>query len=191
MGPGTTYVGFLRAVNVGGRAVAMPDLRRAVERAGFSEARTVLNSGNVVFRSDEPDAQRVERRLEASCGPALGLVLEFLVRDGAALAAVRAANPFPAFARTDPAHLLLVFLKDAPAPSAAEAFVAGLPAPEEARVDGTTAYVTYPAGIGRSRLTLPRIERALGTRGTGRNWNTVGRLAALAAGPARSPRGGG
>ncbi len=190
MGRGTTYVGFLRAVNVAGRTVAMTDLRRTVADAGFSEVRTLLNSGNLVFESEEGDAGRVERRLEAACGPALGLALEFLVRDRTALAAVRAANPFAAFARADPSHLLLVFLKDAPARGVVDGFVAGLPGPEEARVVGTTAYVTYPEGIGRSPLTLPRIEKALGTRGTGRNWNTVGRLAELAAGPARSREGG-
>ena len=48
------------------------------------------------------------------------------------------------------------------------------------RAEGRQAYIVYPAGIGRSRLTNSLIERKLGTRGTGRNWNTVVRLGALA-----------
>ncbi len=176
----STYVGFLRAVNVGGRAVGMDPLRRAVEGAGCSDVRTVLNSGNVVFRTAERDPRKVERRLESACGRPLGLDLEFMVRDLAALDAAIAANPFPEFARRDPGHLLVIFLKSDPSALDATRFTGGLDGPEEGRVLGAQAYVTYPAGIGRSRLTLPRIEGALGTRGTGRNWNTVLRLAALA-----------
>jgi uncharacterized protein (DUF1697 family) len=41
------------------------------------------------------------------------------------------------------------------------------------------AYVTYPDGIGRSKLTIAMIEKHLGSRGTGRNWNTILKLAAL------------
>jgi len=46
--------------------------------------------------------------------------------------------------------------------------------------DGQQAYIVYPDGIGRSRLTAALIERKLATRGTARNWNTVMKLAALA-----------
>jgi len=175
-----TYVGFLRAVNVGGRTVGMDALRRAIEAIGYSDVRTALNSGNVVFRAPEADATIVERRLESSCARPLGLEIEFVVRDLRSLEGAIAANPFPEFARADPGHLLVILLKSAPTAKNRAAFAEGLEGPEEGRVLGTHAYVTYPAGIGRSRLTLARIEAALGTRGTGRNWNTVHRLAALA-----------
>jgi uncharacterized protein (DUF1697 family) len=51
---------------------------------------------------------------------------------------------------------------------------------EQVRVKGRQAYITYPDGIGRSKLTMAVIEKALGTRGTGRNWNTVLKLGDLA-----------
>jgi len=50
---------------------------------------------------------------------------------------------------------------------------------EVVRAKGRHAYIVYPDGIGRSRLTNVMIEKKLGTRGTGRNWNTVLKLAAL------------
>ena len=52
---------------------------------------------------------------------------------------------------------------------------------EVVRTDGSHAYIVFPDGVGRSRLTHDLIERKLGTRGTGRNWNTVLKLGALAA----------
>jgi uncharacterized protein (DUF1697 family) len=48
------------------------------------------------------------------------------------------------------------------------------------RATGRHAYIVYPDGIGRSRVTSTLIEKTLGTRGTGRNWNTVLKLGALA-----------
>jgi uncharacterized protein (DUF1697 family) len=178
----TAYAGFLRAVNVGHRKVGMDDLRRAVLASGGSEVRTVLNSGNVVFRAEAADPGRLERALDQDCSARLGLPVEFLLRDLPSLDAAIAGNPFNAFAREDPSHLLVYFLKAAPPPKLSAALVAGLEGPEEARVVDAHAYVTYPAGIGTSRLTLPRIEAAIGTRATGRNWNTVLRVAALARG---------
>jgi uncharacterized protein (DUF1697 family) len=180
VGAPATYVGLLRAVNVGDRKVAMADLRQAVAALGCTSVRTLLNSGNVVFRTPTLPGAEVERRLEAGCGPSLGVPVEFIVRDLPGLEAAIAANPFVRFAGDDPGHLLLVFLKSAPSATVGAAFADGLAGPEEARVRGAVAYVTYPAGIGTSKLTLPRIEAALGTRGTGRNWNTVHRLASVA-----------
>ncbi len=191
MGAAATYVGFLRAVNVGGRSVAMEDLRRALEALGFGSVRTLLNSGNVVFRSRPRAIEELERQLGAGCAGPLGGPVEFVVRDLAGLEAAIAANPFASFARSDPSHLLLVFLRSTPPAAVGAAFAEGLEGPEEARVLGPVAYVTYPDGIGRSRLTLPRIEAALGTRGTARNWNTAQRLASLARATATPPGRGG
>jgi uncharacterized protein (DUF1697 family) len=61
-----------------------------------------------------------------------------------------------------------------------EALRAAIRGREVVRADGTHAYAVYPDGIGRSKLTNPLIEKALGTSVTGRNWNTVLKLAALA-----------
>jgi uncharacterized protein (DUF1697 family) len=191
VGAPTTFAGFLRAVNVAGRVVAMADLKRSVEALGGSNVRTVLNSGNVVFGWAGRDAREVERRLEAGLAESLGGPVELLVRDLPALEGAIAANPFPGFARTDPSHLLVVFLRSAPSAARAAAFPGALPGPEEGRAVGAHAYVTYPEGIGRSKLTLPRIEAALGTRGTARNWNTVRRTTAIARGTDVPEREGG
>jgi uncharacterized protein (DUF1697 family) len=63
-----------------------------------------------------------------------------------------------------------------------EALRAATIGPEVVRADGRQLYIVYPNGLGRSRLTNTAIEKKLGTRGTGRNWNTVLRLGALAKG---------
>ena len=74
-------------------------------------------------------------------------------------------------------------LKAAPPPEAVAALQGSIAGRELVRAVGRQAYVVYPDGIGRSRLTNAVIEKRLGTRGTGRNWNTVLKLAALAVEP--------
>src|SRR5207302_357737 len=122
----------------------------------------------------------LEHLLEQETAKRLGLRPDFMVRTADEWAAVVAGNPFPEMAERDPGHLLVMFLKQAPAAAAVEALQAAITGPEVIRADGRHAYIPYPDGIGPSRLTSNLIESKLGTRGTGRNWNTVLKLAALA-----------
>jgi uncharacterized protein (DUF1697 family) len=174
-------VGLLRAVNVGGHGkVAMTDLRGLAEELGYSEVRTFLQSGNLVFHTGSRPTAELEAGLENAARDRFGLTTDFIVRTAEEMGAIRLHNPFPDEAQSDPAHLVTVFLKERPAPGSERRLRAAVDGPERARLVGPHAYIVYPEGIGRSRLTLPVIERQLGARGTGRNWNTVTKLAALA-----------
>jgi uncharacterized protein (DUF1697 family) len=175
------HIALLRGVNVGGKLVAMAALRKLLEDVEASQARSLLNSGNLVFASAKR-GPALEGLLEAEAERQLGLTTRFLVRSPQEWAAMIAANPFPEAATRDPAHLVAMVLKDAPTATAASALSTAIAGPEIATVIGRTAYIVYPEGIGRSKLTIGVIERKLGTTGTGRNWNTVLKLAALAAG---------
>jgi uncharacterized protein (DUF1697 family) len=73
-----------------------------------------------------------------------------------------------------------MFLKEAPSREDVIALQTAIKGREVVRAEGRHAYIVYPDGVGRSRLTNALIERKLGTRGTGRNWNTVLKLGALA-----------
>jgi uncharacterized protein (DUF1697 family) len=176
-----TYIALLRAVNLAGhQQVAMADLRDVLTRLGFADVRSLLQSGNLVFRTDARAGAQLERSLEAAAAKRLALQTGFFVRTAAEWKAVVAHNPFVDEAKRDPAHLVAMFLKDAPAAGDIEALQAAITGPEVVRAEGRQAYIVYPSGIGRSRLTTALIEKKLGTRGTGRNWNTVLKLAALA-----------
>jgi len=174
----TAYFALLRGINVGGnKQVAMVDLRALVTRLGFADARTLLQSGNLVFRGDRRTPAQLERLLEAETERRLGLEAAYFVRTAAEWRAVVARNPFRAEAARDPAHVAVMFLKDAPAARDVAALRAAITGREAVRAAGRHLYVVYPDGIGRSRLTHTLIEKLLGTRATGRNWNTVRKLA--------------
>jgi uncharacterized protein (DUF1697 family) len=172
-------VALLRGVNVGGnRKVAMSDLRDLLAKLGLSDAKTLLQSGNLVFRGDAR-AGDLEQMLEAEAEKRLGLRTDFFVRTAEEWSSIIARNPFPAAAESDPSHLVVMFLKHAPGSKSVGALQAAITGPELVRSVGRQAYVTYPAGIGDSRLNAGVVDRMLATRSTGRNWNTVLKLGAL------------
>jgi len=176
-----THIALLRAVNLGGKTmVAMAELRAMAEALGFAEVRTLQQSGNLVFEARaKRSTDAIEKTLEAESENRFGRPIDFFVRDGKEWARLIADNPFPAEARRDPGHLVVMALKDAPSAAAVKALQAAIKGRESVRAVGRRAYIVYPDGIGRSKLTNAVIEKALATRATGRNWNTVLKMAEL------------
>jgi uncharacterized protein (DUF1697 family) len=175
------YVALLRGINVGGRnLVAMSDLRDLLDTLGFTNVRSLLQSGNLVFQGDRRASGAIERLLELESEKRLGISVDYHVRTAAELKSIIARNPFPDEAERDPAHVVVLFLKDAPNAENVEALRAAIRGPEIVRADGRHIYLVYPLGIGNSKLTNVLIDKKLGARGTARNWNTVVKLAALA-----------
>jgi uncharacterized protein (DUF1697 family) len=171
------YAALLRGVNVGGKtSLPMADVRRVLEGLGYERPQTLLASGNAVFEA-AGDPQTLEAEIARALADQVGLKTEVMVRGPAELAAVLAANPFPEMAKDDPSHLVVLFLKGPADPAKAAAIP--IPGRERIAVGERCLYIAYPDGIGRSKLT--GIDRAMGTAGTARNWNTVRRLAELAA----------
>jgi uncharacterized protein (DUF1697 family) len=173
------HIALFRAVNVGGRPASSADLRALFVELGFGAVQTLLQSGNVVFEADG-DAN-MKRHLQAAFEHRFGFAADILIRSAAEWSKIVAANPFPDEAARDPAHLVLFALSKAPEAVAVAALQAGWPGPERIAVRGCEAYVVYPDGIGHSKLTNVLIEKRLGVRGTGRNWNTALKLAAMTA----------
>lgn len=169
----TSFVALLRAVNVGGTCkLPMADLKAMCEQAGFESVRTYIASGNVVFESGNTGAQvkaALEKLLAAYAGKPVGV----MVRTGAEMARVLAANPFPNAA---PNRTVAIFLDQAP--PADTIARAGGRASEEIALGSREVYVHYGAGMADSKLTLP-VQK----EGTARNMNTIARLAQMA-GPA-------
>ncbi len=165
-------VAMLRGVNLGKRTVLMSELRALVEGAGFTGVETLLASGNVVLNSKLTGA-KLEKKLAALFQEELGFTCDVFVRSGAQLSAVIATNPFKAFAKKSPSFLLVNFMRS-PASASELATMKASATNEDFRAGPDCLYIKYPSGQGQSRLRPPH--------GTARNWNTVTKLAAMAAG---------
>lgn len=176
------HLALLRAIGPATHAkMSMQDLRQACRAEGLGTVATYIQTGNLIIGSELPPnavQAAVERALLR-----FGLTNRVVIRAPAALAAVLAENPFPEAAATRASDLCVCFLAE-PVPAALLARLDGHAGPERIRLVGARDLcVDYPAGVTGSKLTPGVIERRLSTPLTARNWNTVGKLSALA-GPA-------
>ncbi|WP_299910324.1 DUF1697 domain-containing protein [uncultured Paracoccus sp.] len=170
------WIALIRAIGGGTHAkLSMADLRGACAARGLRDARTILATGNVVFRSALPEAE-VSDHLNGIMA-AHGLTNAVFLRRPAELRQALNANPFPELATERPSRLLVMFLSQPPDP-AADTLPAGYPGPERLRLIGREVFIDYPESIGQSKLTPARLERHFGQPGTARNWNSLGRILA-------------
>jgi len=164
----TPYVAFLRGVMP--TNAKMPELKRAFEGAGFTSVKTVLGSGNVVFRARGASDLAIVRRAEAAMEEHLGRTFSTIVRPTSALRELLEADPFADVDLPANAKRIVTFLR--------EPHAARLSLPIE--TDG----VRILASTGREVMTVylpnPRgpvfmtlLEKTFGKEMTTRTWDTV------------------
>ena len=169
----TVYISMLRAVNVGGTSrIKMDALRAVYESIGLKDARTLLQSGNVVFRSTLKDRERLAKRITQELERQLELHAEVIVRTLAELADIVERGPVLS-PSADPSKLIVMFLSGVPDAAAQAALGKWHKGPEMLEMRGPEIYLYYPEGVGRSKLSGAVIENKLNTSGTARNWNTL------------------
>lgn len=167
----TAFIALLRAVNVGGTGkLPMTELKAMCDAAGFAKARTYIASGNALFESDLAEA-KVQAKLAAALEAYAGKPVGVLVRTAAEMAAVAEANPFA----DQPGNRVVAIFMDEPAPRDALEHASGLQG-EAMALGLREIYVHYGDGMADSKLKIPAAKA-----GTGRNLNTVTKLAELAA----------
>ena len=175
----TVYVSMLRGVNVGGSGlIKMEPLREAYESIGLADVRTLLQSGNVLFRSSLTDRQRLVKRIMQEIERRFDLQVEVILRTLAEVASIVDRGPTLS-PRADKSKLLVMFLSavpDAAAQAALRKWHKDKELKELLELRGPEIYLYYPEGVGRSKLTGAVIENKLDTAGTARNWNTLLKL---------------
>ena len=170
---------LLRGINLGPRnRVAMPKLREALNDSGFEDARTYLQSGNVLLRSDVPAAALADQVAELIAAE-FGLELEIVVRTRDELAEVIRRNPLGEVA-VNPKRYQVTFLEREPDPQVMEKLERVRAAPERLEMIGREIYAWHPEGVARSKLAIQLGGRGLGVPATSRNWTTVMNLLAMA-----------
>lgn len=175
-----SHIALLRAVNIAGHnMVRMADLRDFFGALGMKNAQTLLQSGNVVFDGGRRSPASLESLFEREAAKRIALKVGFFVRKAAEWKEVIAGNPFPDAAESDPSRLAVLCMKRAPDRTHVSNLRKAIKGHERIEVNGRHAYIHYPDGFGRSRLTAQVIEKHLGSSGTARNWNTVLKLGAL------------
>lgn len=172
------YVVLLRGVNVGkGNRVPMADFKRLLEGAGFTDVKTLLNSGNAVFTSGVRSVNTLAATVAAEVERTFGVTTPVIVKSAAEIAAIIEGNPMPP---PDDVHssFLVAFGPDEQAVLSLAALLPLASAPERLVVMSHAAYLYCPEGILQSKVG----EALLGKAGKGvttRNWATLLKIHAL------------
>lgn len=174
-------ISMLRGINVGGHnKVKMEALRALYESLQLRDPRTYVQSGNVIFRTEEPDMVRLAKRVESGIERAFGFHSDVILRTSSELREVMARNPFATRRGIEPSKLLITFLASDPDPEAREKIRTLKADPEELWIYGRELYIYFPKGIGQSKLPVPAILKTLKTSGTGRNWTSSTKMLEIA-----------
>jgi uncharacterized protein (DUF1697 family) len=175
--PPGVAVALFRGINVGGnKIVRMEELRGLFEELGYGEARTLIQSGNVAFRSKDA-ASKTAKHIAGAFAKRWGFESHVLVRSLAAWREALAANPFKAELK-DPKRLVIGSLASELSDGDRELLKKNAAAGEKWRSDGETLYAYFPNGQGPSKLAAAMVR--MKTPATMRNWDTAQKLLALA-----------
>jgi uncharacterized protein (DUF1697 family) len=176
----TACIALLRGINVGANMLKMERLRAMLADLGFADARTYLQSGNVVLSAKGAPAglaAMIERRVSKETR----LPVCVIVRTQAQMRRLIAGNPFAPEAAALPKEVHVTFLAGTASPEGLAA-IGRLKAGEDRwQAAGSDIYLHCPNGYGRTKLSNTALERALGVRATTRNWRTVLALYEMAA----------
>ena len=172
---------MLRGVNVGGHnLIKMDALKALCVSLKLKDPQTYVQSGNVIFSTEENDLAKLGTRIQDAIERKIGFRPNLMLRTAAEMRKVVARNPFAKRSGIEPGKLLVNFLAADPGKDARENALAIKIGPEEMHLIGREAYIYFPNGQGRSKFPWPAIERALGTSATGRNWNSVTKMLEIA-----------
>ncbi len=173
-----TYVALLRGVNVAGKKkIGMPELVKSCEALGFSEVRSYLQSGNLVFVA-QGTASEAAAALKARIAQDFGHEVEVLVLLADELEQVLSANPLQGQEEKF-CHATFMF-RHVPETRFSE-LALPLAEGEKAVLVGRAVLLHCPHGYAKSKLTTRYFETHLGVRATTRNLRTVRALRDLSA----------
>ena len=167
------YAAFLRGVSP--MNAKMPELKKCFETAGFTDVKTLLSSGNVVFTARPAAPAALERKAETAMEKQLGKTFLTIVRPVDVLRRIVASDPYAAFKLRPGAKRIVTFLRGDP-PKMLELPIE-LAGARILRVEGAEVFSAYVPGP-RGPVFMPLIEKTFGKDQTTRTWDTVKKVAA-------------
>lgn len=172
----TVFIALLRGINVSGqKLIKMSELKELFEAQGFQNVRTYIQSGNVIFHSNEKSTDKLENIISTSIRKKLGFDVDSIVIDPDTIKYVLNNNPFIK-KKKEIVKLYVTFLSQQPSAENIKKLSSIDYSPEEYIVDGKLVYLHVPNGYGRAKLNNNLFEHKLKVDATTRNWKTINKL---------------
>jgi uncharacterized protein (DUF1697 family) len=174
-------ISMLRGVNLRSDSrIKMDALRGVYESLRLEQPRTYIQSGNVIFRTQQKNRTELGKKIQNAIERVFGCRPEVILRTTAEMKAAIAASPFRGRRNLEPAKLLVTFLAREPGREAEATLTRFKSYPEEVHLKGRELYIYFPSGVGRSKFPWSQVEKLLGVAGTARNWNSVRKMLQMA-----------
>jgi uncharacterized protein (DUF1697 family) len=174
-----TYIALFRGINVGGRnSIKMADLRSLLENIGLRDVQSYIQSGNVVFRTEETDAGVLSEKIRNAIGENYEFTPDVMIISDEDFDKILAENPFPE-AESEASKLHIGFLDAEPEEPNLDGLQELKKDTEQYELKSRAFYLYAPDGIGRSKL-YAKAEKLIGVSMTSRNWRTVKKIQDMA-----------
>jgi len=177
------YISLLRGINVSGqKSIKMADLKSLFEKHGLTNIVTYIQSGNVIFESEETDRDKLCSEIEKFIEKKYKFHVPVDIRTSQDFGEIIKSCPYnPINLEKDGTKVLVSFLSSKPAKKKVEDFMRFVVAPEKVVFLGQEVYLYCPNGYGKSKLNNNLLENKLGLKATTRNWKSVLKLFELVA----------
>lgn len=175
------YIALLRGINVGGRnKIIMAELRGLLGTLGFTEVTTYIQSGNIIFCSEESDGKKLEQRIERAIENKYGYSVPVIIFTRDKLEKILRDNPLKPLKEDELNKMYYVFLKELPERGAVAKFKESKFENEKYIIFRDHIYLKCLSGMGKAKLTTNLLEKKLCVQATARNHKTALKLLELA-----------
>ena len=172
-----TYIALLRGINVSGqKKILMADLKAHLAELGWEGIHTYIQSGNIIFKSDETDTEKLALKIKQKLHDKYGFDVPSLVLEPRELVNIINNNPFTRDPRTVTDRLAVTFLFETPQAGLVKKMMDPEQTNEHFIFDKKIIFLYYPDGFGRAVMGNNAFEKALKVEATTRNWKTVNKL---------------
>ena len=171
------YISILRGINVSGqKKIKMADLKFLYEELGFASVITYIQSGNVIFESNN-NKEHLKSRIEKAIEEKYEFYVPVDIRTNQEIEQIIKCCPYEeAGIKENGTKILVTFLLSVPSSAKVDKIKKYVEPPERLTVHGSEVYLYCPNGYGRSKLSNVFLENKLGVRATTRNWKSVQKL---------------
>lgn len=173
----TIYIALLRGINVGGhKRIKMADLKQLLETIGLRKVKTYIQSGNVLFESEE-EADLLRQHIEEEINKTFGFPVPVILRTALEFERIFNNCPFPTESLPVGESVNVAFLSGIPSEEGIDYLRTVESGRDKYKIKGKDVYLYFGQSILDSKLAaqLPK----LGVAATVRNWKTVTKLAAM------------
>jgi uncharacterized protein (DUF1697 family) len=173
-----TYISMLRGINVSGqKQVRMTDLKSLYELLGLMHVQTYVQSGNVVFSSQEQDVAKLRRAIEAHIEKTFGFSVPVVIRTADEFKRIIDSHPFK---NEDPIRVVVTFLYEHPEQSKLDDLSDYKDKVDQFTLGMQEIFLFCPGGYGKTKLSNAFFEKRLDVIATTRSWKTVNALYEMA-----------